>query len=193
MGESRVGMDRQEIEVYKSKFIKKYNPKQCKNVALSNAIKAAVQHNKLYGSLGDIKVRHKIREAWKEQLVSHVGHIKADLSINAFEQAVVTLCINMNGNWKLYFCETAGGFRISHSQKSLSVYMKHLWCMGLIEEPPVCPVDRIILSKTSAKQANDVAWGYVNTIDEHRRKFRFIEEAAGPDTVAQWELRNFEG
>ena len=38
------------------------------------------------------------------------------------------------------------GIRIAQCQKSLSLYLKYLWCYGLIETPPVCPIDRVILS-----------------------------------------------
>lgn len=84
-------------------------------------------------------------------------------------------------------------FRISHSQKSISVYIKHMWCMNEIMEPTICPVDRIILSKTDAKKNHDISWGYVNTIDEHRRKFAYIKSAAKDMnlTVAKWELVSF--
>lgn len=65
-------------------------------------------------------------------------------------------------------------FRISHSQKSISVFVKHLWCMDVISEPNICPVDRIILGKTEVRKNKDINWGYVNSIEEHKRKFTYI-------------------
>jgi hypothetical protein len=65
--------------------------------------------------------------------------------------------------------------------------------LGEIPEPKICPVDRIILYQTGAANVGDVAWGYVNSIEGHRRKFNYILEEAHKSnlTVAQWELSNF--
>jgi hypothetical protein len=35
------------------------------------------------------------------------------------------------------------------AQKLLNLYLKYLWCVGYIVEPPHCPIDRIIIGKTS--------------------------------------------
>jgi len=65
--------------------------------------------------------------------------------------------------------------------------------LGEIPEPKICPVDRIILYQTGAANVGDVAWGYVNLIEGHRRKFNYILEEAHKSnlTVARWELSNF--
>ena len=44
------------------------------------------------------------------------------------------------------------GFRVSHAQKSLSLLLKHAWCHGLMDEPPSCPVDRLILTAADAPE-----------------------------------------
>jgi len=64
-----------------------------------------------------------------------------------------------------------------------------LWCLNLIPEPKICPVDRIILTQTDVK-SKDVAWGYVNIITEHKLKFKYIIESAtiANLSIAKWEL-----
>jgi hypothetical protein len=65
--------------------------------------------------------------------------------------------------------------------------------MDLIGEPNICPIDRIILSSTDAKKMKDISWGCVNSIEEHRRKFKYIVEESSRQnmSVAVWELLKF--
>lgn len=71
----------------------------------------------------------------------------------------------------------APGFRVAHSQKSLSLLLKHYWCHGRIEEPPVCPVDRIILGIAKAPYAKR-GWMTANTLDTYREQIGYLEQAA---------------
>lgn len=182
-----------DLELYKKKFLKKYNPNSSKDVALRSAIKAAVQHNKLYVDGLPQSDREDVRTAWKDQMIFHIERLKPLITVEGFERAVEELWGHMNNQHERYFDKQSGGFRISHSQKSLSVYIKHLWCMNDIDEPEICPVDRIILSNTEAKIKNDISWGSVNSMNEHRRKFSYIQKMAvdGSLSVAQWELISF--
>src|SRR5689334_11713531 len=40
-----------------------------------------------------------------------------------------------------------GRFRLGSAQKALNLYLKYLWCAGLIPEPPHCPFDSRIIAK----------------------------------------------
>ena len=65
--------------------------------------------------------------------------------------------------------------------------------MGEISSPPQCPVDRIILTKISAP-IKDRSWGYVDTIEEHNRKYEMIKifaRSLGFDNESEWELVAF--
>jgi hypothetical protein len=65
--------------------------------------------------------------------------------------------------------------------------------MDVILEPNICPVDRIILGKTEARKNKDISWGYVNSIEEHERKFIYIQKQAKLEhlRVAAWKLPSF--
>ena len=81
-------------------------------------------------------------------------------------------------------------FRLAQAQKSLSLYLKHLWCMGLIPVPPVCPVDTLILKKT-AIPSEYRNWKCICTMEEYRFRLNAINLAAGDLTVVEWELLNY--
>lgn len=38
-------------------------------------------------------------------------------------------------------------FRIGLAQKALNLYLKYLWCLGIIPEPPHCPFDSRVIDR----------------------------------------------
>lgn len=72
-------------------------------------------------------------------------------------------------------------------QKILNLYLKYLWCLGLISEPPHCPIDRIILNKSKDYKTS---WTKMNREDYCRaiEKIRLIKENK---SIAEWELQIF--
>ena len=184
------------LEDKKREFLEKYNPNRDNETALKSGINAAVQRNLLYTKSIQPDQKLQVREGWAESLLGIAKEFQEEVSLAQYEQLVLNLQKHMNEKYfGLFNSGSRHGsmFRISHSQKSISVCVKHLWCLGEIPEPKICPVDRIILSKTNAAIIGDVAWGYVNSIEEHRRKFNYILEEADKSNlnVAQWELITF--
>ena len=79
-----------------------------------------------------------------------------------------------------------GQFRIGTAQKALNLYLKYCWARGIIEEPPHCPIDSIVLKKIKSS----VAWTQIRELEEYKRligKVREEAEAQGK-TLARWEL-----
>lgn len=60
---------------------------------------------------------------------------------------------------------TNGQFNFGVSQKLLNLYLKYLWCLDLIPEPPHFPVDRIIQQKLKFKPI--IAWTKIETSEEY--------------------------
>ncbi|TDK43478.1 hypothetical protein [Algoriphagus formosus] len=63
-------------------------------------------------------------------------------------------------------------FRYGHAQKVLNLYLKYLWCLGLVQEPPHFPVDRLIQQKMKIKNSSN--WTKDMDQDEYKK---VIEEA----------------
>jgi len=184
------------ISAAKQAFLQKYNFDYSKEIAISKAINASVQHNLLYSPSANASEKKDIRVYWGSCLEEVGDEFKKEVSVKTYEYIVEQLKKGMNKKFGALFdngSQYGSMFRISHSQKSISVYVKHLWCMGAIVEPKICPIDRIILNSTNAKKMKDVSWGCVNSLDEHRRKFGYIvdESAKNNLSVAVWELLKF--
>ena len=187
------------MKPYKDAFLEKYNPKRTLDKALSSGITASVQHNSLYRK--DIEQEHKdaVQCEWRAFLSGLIDRYKTPQSISSYEKEIEELKRIMTEQFTDAFLsephkkyKTDPGFRISHAQKSISVFLKHLWCMDEVACPPQCPVDSVILA-AAGKRYPDTKWGYVNSIEIHRQKIKFLEDAKEnpSEALAEWELKKF--
>jgi len=81
-------------------------------------------------------------------------------------------------------------YKYGVAQKLLNLSLKYYWCFGLIPEPPHCPVDRIIIAKTHLRKK--VNWTEIRNKDEYSRVIEAIRKVADGESLARWELSNYE-
>ena len=172
------------------KFYQLVNEPKDENQAADIAINVSVSRNPTYS--GDISYndKHKIRNYWKSLLLDFYDKNKqVKISREVFFDYVNIIKRKMNSKYSSAFkCNTNGydnGFRLAHAQKSLSVFLKHLWCMGKMGEPPFCPIDGIILNNVLKKKK---AWTKLNDTNTYETYIRYIDSAVGTTmSVAEWE------
>ena len=177
----------------KQEFLDKYNPKRTIAKALEQSNGAAVKRARLYtNGLSHIE-REPVRSRLKKHLET-LQHIYSHAITRSVHYTnIVALCDHMNNLPKdVYFAHQAfvtnPGFRIAHSQKSIAVFLKHLWCMGIIPTPPECPVDSIILTKVGIRS---ISWSSINDIKVHEKIVDDIRRISGANCLAEWELITF--
>lgn len=164
-----------------------------------SAILAATERATLYTPDSN---HSDIREEWISQLRQITAKYNALQTVDTFIADVRDLKEHMNQMFPGRFNNGKPGyeneFRIAHAQKSISVCLKHLWRRSnYLINPPVCPVDGIMLKHVN----NYDAWTRVNWIDDrirdgitergYRTHLALMEAAAdndGFDSVAEWEL-----
>lgn len=63
--------------------------------------------------------------------------------------------------------------------------------MGLIAEPPHCPVDRLIIERTSGQV--EINWTEITSVDEYLLAIRALKKEAASQqlSLAEWELRYY--
>ena len=101
--------------------------------------------------------------------------------------------------------------RIAQCQKSLSVYLKWLWCLDIIKHnPPVCPIDRNVLDSCYKSLDNknkddkdrralilkvnrDGGWGQIDDSEEYESLVGITAILAKRSnlSIAEWELSLF--
>lgn len=183
-----------ELENIKRSFIAHNNTTRDREGASRAAVNAASQRNLLYAKRGSSHA--VVRGFWIGRLEQYGTKYAKGASISTFEMDIQTLCKEMNDNFSLQFHpgneHYERGFRVSHAQKSLSVYLKHLWCLDEIPTPPVCPVDSFILRKAGLRYPQ-TRWAHVNLLEEYREQLAVLQERADEAglSLAEWELRTW--
>jgi hypothetical protein len=81
-----------------------------------------------------------------DQKGANKGWEARDGSVNGYQLAS-SFCVRKTSLGEL-------GYKYGVAQKLLNLFLKYLWCLGTIAEPPHCPVDRIIIGKTCYKDKN---------------------------------------
>lgn len=165
--------------------------------AVKDALGSSLKRNPTYAPVATAGERDAFRQAWRDELLEiAAGYMGGTKPRGDFERDVLVLQATLNHRFGHLLQPVrrgySAGFRISHSQKSLSLMLKHAWCHGLMEEPPACPVDRLILGVVDAPERMRT-WTKVNSMADYLAQLALLEEAAHRDgkTVATWELWNF--
>ena len=172
------------------------NPGNNPEKAAALAIKAAVERNPTYKSGVTKKEKTEIHNSWTNLLIEKLGKYKECQEIDEFIRDVEDIYAKMNiAKYKKLFLNNGRGinkeypkeFRIAHAQKSLSIFLKHMWCNNEdMPEPPVCPIDGVILKAVGS----NVKWTKLNDIDEYKELLCKINDAANGKkmSIAKWEL-----
>ena len=81
------------------------------------------------------------------------------------------------------------GYKYGVAQKFLNLTLKYHWCLGLAEEPPHCPVDRIVIDKTKFK--GKVNWTEIVEAAEYKKIISEVHDLAKKEglSIAMWELK----
>lgn len=87
---------------------------------------------------------------------------------------------------KFSYCLKNGRFRIGIAQKALNLYLKYLWCVGLIPLPPHCPFDSIIIGHLS--ECRDLNWTAIDTIEDYTNLVNAARRKTDTKQIAEWEL-----
>ena len=78
------------------------------------------------------------------------------------------------------------GYKFGVAQKLLNLLLKYLWCLGHVAEPPHCPVDRLVLAKTTLR--GRLNWTEITTAEKYNQAIDAIRVVAAKRSLAQWEL-----
>ena len=83
------------------------------------------------------------------------------------------------------------GYKYGVAQKLLNLALKYHWCLGLVSEPPHCPIDRIIISKT--RHSGKINWTQITKRSEYKEVVEEVKLLAGGKglSITQWELKYF--
>lgn len=193
----------QDIQNAKETFVNRYgivrgDENDHQAIALRSAINTAIRRNPTYNN--PINDKEEVKTFWRNE-ISRLGN--QYLTKKSTQESIIKDVCEMKRNINSLFNNSFidGGIRISQCQKSLSIYMKYLWCFGdLIYSPSICPIDRTIIQKCQIVFRNnglqwtlpyDFAWTRLNDINEYKKIIEIAQKVAiieGYKDSATWEL-----
>lgn len=157
-----------------------------------SAWNASVQHSFLYRE-GAWKNQRDEIDVFKRKVVDYIK----DRVIPQYKNKITDVHHLQNIGDVIKYANEAdtgilgeNGYKYGIAQKLLNLALKYYWCIGQIEEPPHCPVDRIIIDQTKYRGRN---WTQIATEKEYLEIISAIEGLAKKSgcSISQWELTNY--
>ena len=147
---------------------------------------ATLQRNKMYSSEASETDKIDIRKAIESELSNMMKKYLKEVTEEEHLQNIVHL--------SKYISKEHGDrlegkrFRIGTAQKALNLFLKYLWCLKKIHEPPHFSIDAIMLTKHLG--CPDIRWTLLDFIDCYKNIIKKTELKAKEEgyTLATWEL-----
>jgi len=153
-------------------------------------ISGAFSRNSIYAEkIGDKTKNEFKEEIWK--LLNELGQkYKHQVSVEDYIRDVSYLSKKLSKKYRHVLKDSR--LRLGASQKLLSLHLKHLWALGLIEEPPLCPFDGIIIQQLGLNHK----WTKLDSVKEFRELiaavFKRCKEDGFGNNVSLWEMDIYE-
>lgn len=177
-------MTQEQLKKLKKDFV-------AKNKHATNGIKAAVGRGQFYARHLSRTDYNSIRRDWIDKLNEITAKYRETQSADTFILDVCTLKDFMNERHPDSFVD--GEFTFGRAQKSLSVKLKYLWCDETFHypEPPLCPIDSIIISKLG-KNYRGLRWTKMGE-EKYLAVYFRIQDLAKEEkvSIAEWELEKY--
>jgi hypothetical protein len=155
-----------------------------KNEFLTMSVLGALGRSKTYSksvseqdkSLFRIALREKLREIGDK----YISPIPEEEHLSNIKKIADGLTSNFS------HCLKNRRFRIGIAQKALNLYLKYLWCVGLIPMPPHCPFDSIIIGHLP--ECKDLNWTANDSINDYQKLVNAARKKTDGKPIAEWEL-----
>jgi hypothetical protein len=150
----------------------------------SMSLQAATQHVKVYATEATEADRQEVRDHLREHLERLETQYRAPVTEVAHVENIERICRSLSRRHAGLLHENR--FPFATAQKALNLYLKYLWCLGLIDRPPHCPVDAIVLKAAKAKITK--AWTKIESKAQYLQAIAELKTGANGLPLAEWEL-----
>lgn len=153
---------------------------------MSASVIAAFGRNKIYAPGTEPAHKDTLRRDLRKRLHELSTVYRSPISDGTHFDNIEDLSTDLSGR----ACLIGKTFRLGSAQKALNLYLKYLWCLGEIPEPPHCPCDGRVIG---ALGVTGIVWTKLN----HKAEYQTLVEAARTRatrkglSIATWELRSF--
>lgn len=156
---------------------------------LNNTVFAAFGRASIYSKKASDSDRYEIRNTLKDALREYTVLYKNKITEDKHIQNIINLSDKITNRHKAFL--KGERFRIGTAQKALNLYLKYLWCLNEIPEPPHCPFDAIIIQNLDCSVKN-IRWTKFDDIKTYKMLVIAAKDKANTKTLPKWELDLFE-
>lgn len=157
---------------------------------LALSVAAAFARSCIYDSQANESDRESLRKDLKLRLSGYAAKYAVPVDDDQHNKHIIELASQMTQAFGNVLHEKT--LRIGTAQKALNLYLKYLWCVGVVAEPPHCPIDAIVLQR-AAKLEPPIYWTKIKNIGEYMRCIEAVRLVAGDKSLAQWECEAWNG
>ncbi len=133
-------------------------------------------------------VSEEDKASFRNVLRMKLDEISENYRVTISERDHILNITNLSDELTFQFshCLNNGRFRIGIAQKALNLYLKYLWCLGLIARPPHCPFDSIVISHLPG--CYGLNWTSIDSVEEYQKLVAAAKHKADGKPIAEWEL-----
>jgi len=165
--------------------VKSQTDRFLRNELLTLSILGALGRSKTYSKSASEQDKNDLRGALRRELIETAREYTTRVNETQHLSNIEKLADGLTAQFAS--CLANGRFRIGIAQKVLNLYLKYLWCLGAIPEPPHCPFDATILRKLPG--CADLTWTSIDTMADYKKLVAAAKTQAGNDSLSAWELR----
>jgi len=151
----------------------------------SLTLMATVQRAKVYSPNPSAQSRHDFQATLRSELKKITKGYKHQVDEKTHIQNIVRLTETISDQHRAIL--NGKKFRIGVAQKALNLYLKYLWCLGKIPQPPHCPFDFRIIAKLSDYKGP--RWTDLDCEKDYRSLVAAAKLKAQGVPLAVWELQ----
>lgn len=132
------------------------------------------------------------RQQFREHLIGLVlqearQHLRGAVREDAHLESILRISYMLRAHFDGTFRRATAPIGVV--QKALNLYLKYLWCLGYIGQPPHCPFDSIVIQQIPAMRG--IKWTEIGTIADYEELVQSARAVASPQSLAEWELTIF--
>ena len=151
----------------------------------SMTLMATVQRGNIYRVGVSEKDRGCLRIALQKELANLLQFYQSDVLDSVHITNVESLSNKLSDSYNNILADSR--FRIGSAQKALNLYLKYMWCIGLIPRPPHCPFDSVVLSRIPG--CENMKWTQIDLVSDYNFIVERAKVVAGNVSLAEWELQ----
>ena len=151
--------------------------------AMRESMKSTLGRNRVYSRAEIGNERTAFRSRFASMIRAAAEQYKQPVPDDQHCATIRTIADSLSTEFKPIL--RGGRLRYGTAQKMLNLYLKYLWRLARIVEPPHCPVDSVVLG------AGGIAgrWTESDSEEEYRCWIKHLRWKVHPLSLSQWELK----